>query len=481
MTTSSQTESPESFRDTLATIDSKGKRVWVYPTKPKGKFYTGRTIVSYLLLAFLFGAPFVRIEGNPLLLFDILHRQFFIFGLIFWPQDLYLFVLAAITLAVLIILFTAAFGRLFCGWVCPQTVFMEMVFRKIEYLIEGNGPRQRELDHAPMSGIKLFKKALKHTFFLAISFAIGNTFLAYFIGADTLYRIITDSPVNHLSGLFFMILFSLIFYGVFARFREQACTLVCPYGRLQSVLLDSNSIVVAYDFKRGEPRGPIVKSPDHATKGDCIDCLACVKVCPTGIDIRNGTQLECVNCTACIDACDRVMARVNLPLGLIRYSSYNNITHGLRMKFTPRMMLYTAILVVLTIVIAMLMFNRKEVETTVLRATGSLYVELENGSIRNLYTVSVANKTSHELPVELRLKSPHGELAVVGPRLEVKPHGLSESVFDVEIPRRELFTANTLIAIEVLSNGKLIQEIRTTFVGPEPGKSHKENHDEHKH
>ena len=250
----------DTFRDHLATADERGRRLWVYPTKPKGPFHRWRVVVAIVLLAILFGAPFVRISGKPLILLDIAHRQFFLFGHVFWPQDLYLFVLGAITLAVFIILFTAAYGRIFCGWMCPQTIFMEMVFRKIEYWIDGDGPRQRELDKQPMSARKF-----KHAIFFGISFLIGNTFLAYFIGTEALFDIVTSPPSEHLVGFSLMLLFSLVFYWVFSWFREQVCTLVCPYGRLQSVLLDQNSIVVAYDHKRGEPRGPISKNPDAST------------------------------------------------------------------------------------------------------------------------------------------------------------------------------------------------------------------------
>jgi cytochrome c oxidase accessory protein FixG len=460
----------DDFRDSLATIDSKGKRLWVYPTKPKGRKYRARIIVSYFLLAFLFVAPFLQIQGNPFLRFDILNRRFFIFGAMFWPQDFYLLVLAVITFVVLIFLFTAAFGRLFCGWVCPQTIFLEMVFRRIEFLIEGGGARQRMLDQAPMSGSKFVRKALKHGLFLIISFLVVNILLAYVIGPYEVLHIASEPPWEHTVGFLFMAVFSLAFYGTYARFREQVCTLVCPYGRLQSVMLDSNSIVVSYDFRRGEPRSRASTETGRQGKGDCIDCGACVKVCPTGIDIRNGTQLECVNCTACIDACDLVMDGVKKPRGLIRYASYRSISEGKRMTFSPRLKVYSGLLLVLITLIVFLLVGRQVAETTILRAAGSLYVEIEDDGIRNLYTVSVVNKTARDLPIELRLKGDIGKLAVVGPTLDLKPQGMSKSVFSVEINRKRLFTTSTPITVEVISNGKVIDEIGTTFVGPEPKK-----------
>lgn len=465
------------FRDSLATIDKRGRRMWVYPTQPVGALYRWRTVTAAFLLAFLFGSPFIKVSGNPLLQFDLLNRKFFIFGAVFWPQDFYIFVLCTIALVVLIILFTAAFGRLFCGWICPQTIFMEMVFRRIEYWFEGNGPRQRQLAHAPWTAGKLLRKAAKQALFFGISFLVGNIFLAYIIGVDQLRHIIADSPANHLTGLFAMLLFSGTFYFVFAWFREQACTLVCPYGRLQSVLLDSNSVVIAYDFKRGEPRGPVVRGQERTPNGDCIDCAACVKVCPTGIDIRNGTQLECVNCTACIDACNRVMARMGWRPGLIRYSSYNNIALGQKLRFTPRMAIYTGVLVVLLGLIGFFLSGRSKVETTILRTTGSMYELLDSGVVRNLYTVSVANKTNDVMNLDLRLKTPRGEATVVGPALEVPPRGLKESIFTVEIPRTNLVATNSAIIVEVVSDGKVLEEVRSTFVGPDPGEH--EEHEKH--
>ncbi|MBU2652720.1 MAG: 4Fe-4S binding protein, partial [Bacteroidetes bacterium] len=274
----------DDFRDHLATADKKGRRVWVFPAKPKGRLYTARSIVSVFLLAFLFGAPFIKAGGQPILLFNIIERRFILFGITFWPQDFILLVLAAITLVVFIILFTAVFGRLFCGWICPQTIFLEMVFRRIEYWIEGGPSRQRQLAGRKWDEVKVFKRTAKHVIFFAISFLIGNTFLAYIIGIDQLIRIVTDNPARHVGGLAAMFIFSFLFYGVFAWFREQACTLVCPYGRLQGVLIDNNSIVVAYDYKRGEPRAPMRRGAEERTAGDCVECNACVAVCPTGID-----------------------------------------------------------------------------------------------------------------------------------------------------------------------------------------------------
>jgi cytochrome c oxidase accessory protein FixG len=398
----------ESFRDHLATADEKGTRIWVFPAKPKGRLYTGRSIVSVFLLAFLFLAPFIKIGGDPILLFNIIDRQFHIFGLTFWPQDLHLFVLFAITMAVFVILFTAIFGRLFCGWICPQTIFLEMVFRRIEYWIEGGPARQRQLKARKWDEVKTFKRVLKHTIFYGLAFLIGNTFLAYIIGVDELIKIITDPPAEHITGLTAMIIFSFLFYGVFAWFREQACTLVCPYGRLQSVLIDSNSIIVGYDYNRGEPRRKIVRGEDRTDKGDCVECNACVAVCPTGIDIRNGTQLECVNCTACIDACNNTMRKVGFDEGLIRYTSENRIAQRGGFQVTGRMVIYTVVLSVLTILLSYLLITRTDLETTILRTPGTMYSETEDGTIRNLYSVKLVNKTQSDVPVQFRLKAPLG-------------------------------------------------------------------------
>ncbi|MES2765433.1 MAG: cytochrome c oxidase accessory protein CcoG, partial [Bacteroidota bacterium] len=354
-------EKDASFRDVLSTSTKDGKRKWIYAQKPKGRYFSTRTVVAVILLVFLFGAPFVRIGGHPLMLFNIIERKFVLFSVPFWPQDFYLVSIGLLILLVGIVLFTAVFGRIWCGWLCPQTIFLEHIFRRIEYIIEGTHTQQRAIDNAPLTPKKFLKKALKHSIFFSISFAIANTFLAYIIGSEQLLKIMTSPPAAHLEGFISILLFTGVFYAVFARFREQACIVVCPYGRYQSALVDENTIAVTYDFKRGEPRGkftrqdrqqqlvqidiPVLK--EMQPKGDCIDCNQCVSVCPTGIDIRNGIQLECVNCTACMDACDTVMDKVSRPRGLIRYTSYNAVLNNIKWKFTPRIISYTAVLVLL--------------------------------------------------------------------------------------------------------------------------------------
>jgi cytochrome c oxidase accessory protein FixG len=317
----------DQFRDKISTVDEKGKRVWVFPKKQFGKYFKRRQILAYALLALLIAGPFLRIGGEPLLLINILERKFVIFGQIFWPEDIFLFAFGMIAFVVLIIVFTVVFGRLFCGWVCPQTIFMEFVFRRIEYLIDGDWTHQKQLDKMPWNAHKIFKRTLKWSIFWIISFIIANIFLAYIIGSDGLKEIIIDDPKNHLGGLFAIVVFTTVFFAVFAWFREQVCIAVCPYGRLQGVLLDKHSVLVAYDHVRGESRAKFRKGEDRkaAGKGDCIDCHQCVNVCPTGIDIRNGTQLECINCTLCMDACDDMMEGVGLEKGLIRFDSESSI------------------------------------------------------------------------------------------------------------------------------------------------------------
>jgi cytochrome c oxidase accessory protein FixG len=469
---SNKTVDWSNFRDHIGTADEQGRRKWIYPRKVNGRFVRWRTWFSWLLLFIMFAGPFLTIGGNPLLMMNIPARKFVVLGQIFWPQDMIIFAVALLVFAVGIIVFTTAFGRLWCGWACPQTVMMEMVFRKIEYAIEGDAPKQRQLNAAPWTGDKLFKKALKHGIFFALSFLVGNVLLSYIIGWRELYQIVTAPPAQHLTGLGFMMAFSLLFYGIFARFREQACTFVCPYGRLQSLLLDENSIVVAYDYKRGEKRGPlrrVQKSGERrqAGLGDCVACNQCVAVCPTGIDIRNGTQMECVHCTACMDACDAVMAKTGNARGLIRYASLNGIERGTAVRFTPRLAGYCVVLAVLGLVLGLMIFLRSDVEATVLRAPGSLFQQMPDGHFSNLYTVRVVNKTSREMPVELRLESPAGSLTVMGSgNIIVPAEKLSESSVLIELDPAAMKSGTTPLVIGVYSGEKKLQSLKTAFIGP---------------
>ncbi len=493
-------EDKEAFRDRIATVDERGKRVWIYPKKPSGRYYKARTYVSWVLLAVLFGLPWIRIAGQPLFLFNILERRFILFGILFSPQDFYLFGLAMITMVVFIVLFTVVFGRLFCGWVCPQTIFMEMVFRKIEYWIEGDANQQRRLNQAPWTRQKIVKKVSKHIIFFIIAVLIANTFLSYIIGTEEVIRIATEPVSLHLGGFLAMLLFSLVFYGVFAFMREQVCVAVCPYGRLQGVMLDKDSIVVAYDFVRGEPRGSLrkqkaaqsadpVKSIEGEVKaaqqdiasgqaekglqfekkayGDCIACTLCVQVCPTGIDIREGTQLECVNCTACIDACDEVMDKIGRPRGLIRYDSYSGIVERRKKLFTTRARAYSAVLAVLLVVNGFLLSSRSAVNVLVLRTPGMLYQEVDENRISNLYNYQILNKTRDSLDLEFRLRDPgDATLRMVGSPPSVGPEGRIEGALFVEIPRNQLNGRKNPIVLEVYSAGERIDVVKTNFMGP---------------
>ena len=455
-----------SFRDSVATISSDGKRNWIYPKKPKGKFYNKRTYVSIFFLVLLFAGPFMKLNGHPFILLNIIERKFILFGIAFWPQDFHLFGLAMLTFIVFIILFTALFGRIWCGWACPQTIFMEMVFRKIEYLIEGDYMQQKALNAESPNPRKLRKKILKNSIFFLISFIIANTFLAYIIGVDELFKIITDPPSQHLGGLISLTIFTLVFYGVYTKFREQACIVVCPYGRLQGVLLDKNSVVIAYDYNRGEPREKLHKGQERKA-GDCIDCHQCVQVCPTGIDIRHGTQLECVNCTACIDACDSIMEKIDKPLGLIRYTSENAISKGIKFKVTGRIIAYSVVLFILLGSLITLLAIRSDVEATILRTPGMLYQELANKKVSNLYNIKIVNKTFQDLPISIKIIEPKGEVKWVGRGIDsLNEQDISEGEMFIILDQASILTNKTKLKIQILSNDKLMDEVETNFIGP---------------
>lgn len=460
----------EEFRDSIATVDAKGKRLWVYAKKPKGTLYNWRIAVTILLLSVLFAGPFLRIGGQPFLLLNIFERRFVILGHAFWPQDFVLLAITMITFFVFVILFTVVFGRIWCGWMCPQTLFMEMVFRKIEYLIEGDANSQRKLNQGPLNFQKAVKKSIKHIVFIVISLLISHTALAYLIGPENTWTIMQQNPKANLAGFAGLMGFTIIFYSVFAWFREQACIAVCPYGRLQGVLLVKDSIVVAYDWLRGEPRGKLKKADPvvEAKKGDCIDCKLCVHVCPTGIDIRNGTQLECVNCTACIDACDEVMVKIHKPKGLIRYASFSSIQNGVQKLFTPRVAGYSLILVALIMSLGFMVLTRSDVETTVLKVPGTLFQKMDNGTITNLYNVEFVNKTFNDLPLELKVLSPANVSLRKpdGKAIVVPAEGLLKTVYFIEMPAGQIRESKTTVIIGVFRGDEQIEKLKVKFIGP---------------
>ncbi len=462
----------EDFRDHLATASKEGKRRWLFPKKVDGRWFRRRTVVSWFLLGIMFIGPFVKIHGNPLLMLNIVERRFSILGQIFWPQDAAIFAVAMLLFLTGIVVFTAAFGRLWCGWTCPQTVLMEMVFRKIEHVIEGDAPEQKKLDAAPWDGAKILKRGAKHTVFFGLSFLISNWLLSYIIGLESLLEIIVDHPGNHIAGLSFMMGFTVIFYLIFARFREQACTFICPYGRFQSAMLDENSMVVAYDNRRGETRARLRRSqppPLRAAEGvgDCVNCRQCVSVCPTGIDIRNGLQMECVNCTACIDACDNVMDRLGWKRGLIRYGSLNSIERGEPFRFTPRMATYSAVLTGLIALFLVLIFTRSAIDATLLRAPGGLFQENADGRISNLYTVKVINKSQQDMAVTFRVEGRGGEIKILGSSEFVVPREkLGQTSALVLLDRASLTGSKTRIQIGVYAAGRKVDTLKTAFIGP---------------
>nr|WP_158827331.1 cytochrome c oxidase accessory protein CcoG [Mucilaginibacter sp. JXJ CY 39] len=442
------------------------KRKWLYPLVRKGKFYQYRTWLSYFYLILFFAGPYLRINGNPIFLFNVVERRFVILGQVFWPQDFFLFVLGMLAFVVGIVLFTIAFGRIFCGWICPQTIFMEMVFRKIEIWIEGDAKQRRKLDEGPLTNEKILKKASKHLIFVVLSFVIANTFLAYVIGSESLLKIITEPVTQHISGFISICIFTAAFYLVYSQAREIVCTVICPYGRLQGVLTDKHTLMVAYNYLRGEPRGKRSRQQTKAPKGDCVDCGLCVDVCPTGIDIRKGPQLECINCTACIDACNQVMEKINRELNLIGFYSEETIEKKTKPKFTARMAGYSSVMVVLFGVLAYFVLQRSDIDLTVLRSAGLLYQEQPGGYISNIYNADIINKTNQSQHINLVADDPSIKIKYIQTPGTLAKEESTKITFFLLVPATSIHNAKTDIKLNVVQGNKILGSANTTFIGP---------------
>jgi cytochrome c oxidase accessory protein FixG len=463
--TAESTDIEVSFRDRMPSVTEKGKRNWIYAWQPTGKWYNLRSALSVLYVILFFSVPFIKINGNPMLLFNVVEGRFSILGSIFWPQDFVIFGLAMVTGVIFIYLFTMIYGRIFCGWACPQTIFMEMIFRRIEWLIEGNPNKQRGLKNGPWNTEKIFRKASKHIIFFIVSFTIANTFLSYIIGYESVFKLASEPISQNLGSFIAIIIFTFAFYIVYAFAREIVCTIICPYGRLQGVLLDKNTIIVAYDYIRGEPRGK-GKRPSNEGLGDCVDCKQCVVVCPTGIDIRNGTQMECINCTACIDACNTVMDKVGLPKGLIRYASENEIAENKKFAFTGRMKLYSVVLVLLVSVLGFMLTSRADIDVTLMRARGMLFQEVGKDSLSNLYQMTLINKTQKVVTVEMKIDNIPGVIRFVGnSTMELPPENQANSTFFIVLPKSAIKGRDTRLEIGIYEEGKRIATKKTSFLG----------------
>lgn len=456
----------ETFRNELASVERDGRRRWIYARQPSGRLYRARTVVSVFLLAFLLLAPFITVSGQPLMLLDVLNRRFVILGTLFMPQDFYIVVVLALSVLVTIVLSTVVVGRIWCGWLCPQTIFMEMVFRRIEYLIDGSAEQQLRSDRGPQTTRVWVRKGIKHAIFFGFSFVLANVFLAWIIGAGPLVAIITDSPRRHLAGLFAIVIFSVVFYAVFARFREQACVLACPYGRMLSSLVDVQTVTVTYDAGRGEPRSRLVRREESTRSGDCIDCHRCVTVCPTGIDIRNGIQLECVACTACIDACNDVMLRVGREPGLIRHTSAECVRGGQPGLIRTRVIAYGAVWAVLVSSAILLITTRRDVDFVILRQPGTLYATVAGGDIANFYTLEGLNRSGRPASFSVEVLEPAGARVTILGSSEVPAYGVLDARLLLRLPPSAILGTTTPVRLTVRSGGDVVQQIDSAFLGP---------------
>jgi cytochrome c oxidase accessory protein FixG len=451
----SESDNNDAFRDRPLILDEDGKRKWIYARKPHGKWYTRRTIVGWILLLFLIIAPFLKVHNHPFMKLDIAARTFYLFGVVIGTHDTFILALIMATTVVSVVLFTVIFGRLFCGWACPHSLFLEMVYRKIEYLFDGDYRSSKQKKKKTF-----LRTAAKYFVYLLVSFFFTNVFLSWFIGPFEVFKIASEPISMHVVGFTFMTVLSLFYFVIYSYLREQICTLFCPYGRLQGVLLDSKSIQVIYDYKRGEPRG-------SKASGDCIDCKSCIAVCPTGIDIKNGSQLECVNCTACIDECNIVMQKMKRPKNLIRFDSVHGIETGKRSIINARTIAYSSVLAILFTVTVFTIVHQTKIETILLRIPGTMYQDVSPTEVSNMYELKMVNKTSDKKLVDFELETPKdGRILIMTQPISLEPNANYSSVVQIIVPKAELKSTHSPITINVKVGNELIETIQANFIGP---------------
>lgn len=430
--------------DVLSTLHSDGRRRWIYPVTSRGKFWKNRRVVAWSLMALFVALPLIPIGGKPAILLDVVAHEFVFFGLTLYATDTVLLMLFALIVLVAVFLFTAVFGRVWCGWACPQTVYLEFVYRPIEALIEGKPTARKRRDEAPTSFDKIWRKVLKWAIFAVISLALAHTFVAYFASWDRLVEWMRLSPLEHPGFFATMAITTGLILFDFGIFREQMCTLACPYARFQSVLQDRDSMIVSYDPVRGEPRGRRTKKTAELGLGDCVDCGACVRTCPTGIDIRNGLQMECIGCTQCIDACDAIMISVDKPVGLIRYTSENQLAGKKPRPARPRTIAYATLLAVLSAAFVYTLAQRDAVDVNVGRAVGAPFMTLPGGDVSNRLRFRIQNRTGDPATYRIETVEPEGlRLTIVGrPDIDVAP-GATARVEAWVVAAPDVFTAGS--------------------------------------
>lgn len=375
--------------DSLTSVNADGSRYFLHPSDVSGRFTLWRRVFGALLLAVYVLLPWIPINGNPAVFLDLAERRFHFFGLTFLAEDLWIGFFLLTGLGFSLFYVTSLFGRLWCGWACPYTVFLDLIYRRIERLVDGDANQRKKLDASPLTGQKIAKRALKHGLYLLVSLAIAHIFISYFISIPRLYEYMRQSPLHHFKAFGVMLFLTGCLHFSFAWFREQFCIILCPYGRIQSALTDDDTVIIGYDAKRGEPRGKV----SDPGAGACINCSRCVQVCPTGIDIRNGLQLECIGCAACIDACDDVMGKVGRPRGLIRYDSHAALAGGRTRWLRPRIVVYTVLLAIGIAVATLAFTSVKSANLAVVRMGGAAYFVGPDG-VRNQFMVRLLNKSS---------------------------------------------------------------------------------------
>jgi len=448
--------------EALTSLDAKGRRKWIYPAHVRGAFMRWRQITGYVLILVYFITPWLKVNGMQAILLQIPERRFILFGYVFWPQELFYLVFLLLGLALALFFFTALMGRLWCGWFCPQTVFMEEIFRKVEEWIEGTHTERARRDAGPMTLDKATRKVVKHGFYALFSAHVANTFIAYFVGVDNLRHWTFQSPTEHWTAFLIMAAITLVFYFDFAWFREQFCVVVCPYARFQSVLTDAHTLQVGYDLVRGEPRGKLGK-----TTGDCVDCKRCVAVCPTGIDIRDGFQLECIGCSRCIDACNDIMARVDKPKGLIRYDSLARLSGAATHWLRPRVVIYSVLLVATMVAMAVALERRPELDMSIVRPPGNPFQVLPGGEISNHFTLRLHNREDNPHEYTVKALGPTGlRLVLPGNPLTVGGNNQLRSEAFVMLPQGAVASGKTGIRFQVFRGSALLVEKHVTFLAP---------------